>query len=151
LLILDVGEGGVRKGQISGLALPWLIYGHHSVEVGYRYANTGKDERTALAFGPVLDAAMGGTHRQVKGPLVFPGASRSGAVVFDLGNRLGPVRVAVRDTTGGGSQAVRWVWLVTGFWVWLLPVLTAGLLAVVAVWWWGGLRLSRGFWRNKKR
>jgi hypothetical protein len=145
LLILDVGGDGLRTGEISQVSLPGVIYGHHSLEVGYVYANTGT-ARKSLAFAPVLDAALGGSHRQTRGPLVFPLHSRSGSVRFDLGNRLGLVKVVIRDTTGGGTKVARWVVLVTGFWAWLVPVLVVGLVALVS-WLW---RTRRRSWRRAR-
>jgi hypothetical protein len=127
LLILDVGTGGTRTGRLSGLAAPSFIYGRTTLEADYNYTNTGTGPQ-ALAFAPVLETALGPDRERHDGRFVFPGRTRSSHSSLALGSHLGPATLTVRDLTGGSAPATRRVFLVTGYWTWLLPLLAALIL-----------------------
>jgi hypothetical protein len=142
LLILDVGTGGTRTGRLTGLSVPRLVFGGNRLTAGVGYANTGHSA-LALAFAPTLTAqATWSPAKHLTGPFVFPGRTRRQSFSLPAVNRLGLVQLSLTDATGHSSPASRWVFLMTGYWTWVFPLLVlALLLAVVSLVRWKKLRL----------
>ena len=139
LLIMDVAGTGQRQGTVGLTALPAWHYGSAPIRVQLTYHNTGT-ARTALAFAPQLELSL--DHQPaavVPDPFVFPGRTRTVATSFKPGNRIGLVTVRVGDTSGGSSPVTRRIWLVSGYWTWLLP-----LLIII------GLGVVIGYWRSRR-
>jgi hypothetical protein len=141
LLILDVGSGGTKSGRLSALAIPPVLYGTHELKARYSYANTGHSAMS-LAFAPQLRASAGWSAAQkVTGPFVFPGRTRAQTVTLQLSSALGPIPITVSDSSGGAAPVRRWVFVVTGFWTWALPICLLVLLGLTPAKWWKKFRL----------
>jgi len=137
LLILDVAGGGTKSGYITSLAVAGFVYGSRPVlPVDFSYTNTGKGA-AALAFAPDLKATLGwfGKAQHFTGPFVFPDRKRSAQIKVALGDRFGPTRLSIQDTSGRSGPATRWVFLVTGIWTWLSPLLGLVLVFAAISWW----------------
>lgn len=145
LLILDVAGNGTKSGRIEKVSAPWLVYGRPDIPVTVTYANTGSG-RQALAFAPELALKAGwfSKSQKAKGAFVFPGRARSGQMSVATGSQLGLVPVAASDLSGGARTMTSWAVMITGFWTWLLPILTAAIGGMIVVLWrrWMKLRLT---------
>lgn len=81
------------------------------------------DEHQATGFFPSVTVRMWPYgERVVKGPLLFAGRTRT-IEYREPGNYVGPIRFEV---DAGGEKATQLLFVVTGFWRWLLPLLIAG-------------------------
>jgi len=134
LLILRVGPGGTQAGRLRGLAAPGLVYGGDTLRANFSYANTGSGSET-LAFAPALSAAAGwnGAKHRLLGPFVFPGRARRQSVSLPVANWLGPIPITITDQTGRSPAATVWVFAVTGYWTWVLPLLLTALIGLTVI------------------
>jgi hypothetical protein len=133
LLVLDVGSGGTHTGRLNLDGLPALHLGGSSLPLGYSYANTGHGSK-ALAFAPQITASTTWSPpRKLTGPFVFPGRTRHQSANLPLANQLGPVQIRLTDGSGGSPATSRWVFVVTGIWIWLLPIIVILLISLILV------------------
>jgi hypothetical protein len=91
-------------------------------------------EGQATGFFPQMEVDVGPyAHKTVDGPLVFAGRERE-VRYQDKGNYFGPIYISAKT---GNSQKGSWVFAVTGFWRWLVPVMSVLLLvgSIVACSW----------------
>lgn len=124
LLILDVAGDGTTQGRLSNLSAPGFVYGSAPlVTANYSFTNTGSGPK-ALAYAPKLTATLGSVKTPAAGPFVFPGRTRPGSITVRPQNQIGLVNFTIHDTSAGhGAPLSRWMFVVTGFWTWLSPVL----------------------------
>lgn len=128
LLLLN-NHGGKKAGRINKLTVPFWQFGN-TISGHLSYQNTGKNG--FLAFNPTLEISLlpGMRHQYITGPLIFPSRERS--VEFGRsGSYLGLLPVTVTAKEGG--RQTRWVFAITGFWRWGLPLV---LLFLFGIWWW---------------
>ena len=121
LLLLDNGNSGTRRGTIDELKLPWLAIGPELIGTAL-YRNTG-----TVARNPHLAARVStwGSPQVVDGPYILPQATRLVHIQLK-GSYLGPIHVVISETETGAS-AQFWTLAITGFWVWLLPLLIVAI------------------------
>ena len=131
LLSIVNGTPSERKSDIVHLAAPWLQTGQ-GLQVSFAVKNVS-DPKKSTGYYPKITVTtwpFGG--KEVKGPLVFAGRTRT-VGYRQPGNYVGPVRISV-DTDSGSKAS--YAFAVTGFWVWLLPI----LVIIVGAASWVGLR-----------
>lgn len=140
LMILENGEGGPRDAALSELDVGFLQVGEQisgSVKV-----KNAADPDKSTAFFPEITLALGpwfvqGTTHE--GPLVFAGIERT--IDFMLpSNHFGPYELTV---SAHGAEVSQWIFLVTGWWRWVVLSVGLALLAALAVW----LKMRRRFVR----
>lgn len=123
LLLLENGQGGIKRGKFSQLDLPFWQLGNGIN--GYTEF-TGSDRERSLAFTPELQTDIPIAGRQpVESGLVFAGHSRG----FDIdrsGNYIGIFPVTVTDEVSG-QQIRQWVVAVTGVWRLIVPLFIVAL------------------------
>jgi hypothetical protein len=137
LLILTNGGPGAHHGAITSLHLPFWQFGSGLHNGALAYQNTDHS-RVAVGFKPRLSTTVlpWGRATGLTSGLVLPSVTRN--FTFSRpGSYLGLLPVTATDADTG-SHRTAWVFALTGFYLWLVP-----LLFVVAV----GLI----FWRHHHR
>lgn len=126
LLLLDNGNSGTRLGTIDSLKIPWLTIGADLAGTAL-YHNTG-----TVARNPHLQARVSswGSSQVVDGPYIMPQAKRLVPIQLK-GSYLGPIHLVLSESETGATAQI-WTFAVTGFWVWLLPL----VLIAVAIFIW---------------
>ncbi len=125
LLSVTNGTPTSHSAEITSLTAPFFQWGE-SIHASIVVKNSAP-ESSATGFFPDLTINVQPYEtRTVEGPLVFAGRSRS-VDYTQKGSYAGFVRLNV--TTEGG-QASRWVFVVTGFWRLLLPLLIIAMLII---------------------
>lgn len=129
LLMISNGQPGPHHATIDDLNLsPFQVNDHISAQ--FTVHNIAKADSMS-AFSPSIKVALWPYGEEtVTGPLTFAGMSRSVEYV-KRGNYVGFVKVSV--STDGSTQS-RFVFVVTGYWRWLLPSLI-GFLVLGSVLW----------------
>ena len=125
LLLLQNGTPASRKAEVASFATSLLHIGDGlSAKVAI---HNPADPKNATGFVPniTVSTAPYGS-KNVKGPLVFAGRTRSVDYV-QTGNYFGPMWFAA--TTGESSKG-RLIFAITGYWQWLAPALLVGLVVL---------------------
>ncbi|MBC7746646.1 hypothetical protein H7Y40_01550 [Pedobacter sp.] len=119
ILTIVNGTAGARQAAIESLSTSWFQFGT-AIAGNYRVKNTADPTQTTGFYPDVTVAVTPFTSSVVsKAPLVTAGKSREGS--FSLqGDRFGIYKLTA---SYGDSQQSRWVFVVTGFWQWLAPLL----------------------------
>lgn len=142
IISLVNGESGPRNAIIENLEVSWLQYGQRIVGT-YTVKNTS-DSKNVSGFYPPVDITLApfNEQRPIKGSLVMAGRSREEG--FSVGeNRFGFYKVTAAYQE---SKLSRWVFVVTGFWQWLAPLLVA-LSTVTAFIFWRRIRSRKHYYR----
>ena len=133
LMILEIGKGGVKQGSINNVNLPSIIFGNE-LKGSFEYANVGVNPKS-VAYSPKLSIKTGffGKPKKYEGPLVMPKSARQ--IEFaQKGNHIGPIPITISDADNHAKSKTVWVFAVTGFWKWLVPlVLILELLAIIII------------------
>jgi hypothetical protein len=129
LLILTNGTPVSHSAKITSVLTSAFQFGNR-IEGTYTIMNT--DGAAETGFFPVVTISMEPLRlsKQQTSSLVFPGRERANTF-FVESNRFGLYQLRVGY---GSSMESRWVFVVTGFWRWLVPILIALIiLALIAV------------------
>ncbi len=132
LLILENGRPGPRAARIAGLSVAPLQIGD-AVQGTVGVANPANVEQ-ASGFFPKMKIEMSpwGRSTQFEGPLVYAGRTRT----FDFSvpsSQFGIFKVTVR---ANGASESRYVFLMTGTWRIIVPLVLALTLAAGILFWW---------------
>ncbi len=129
LLILDNSRKSIQEGSVVDIDSDFWQIGE-KINVGVTYKNTASGDE-AIAFSPILGfrALPWGGKSSYTGPLVFSGNQRSFSFQ-QSSNYIGFLPLQVSDSQSGLTKT-KWVFAVTGLWVYLLPTLLF-VLAVLA-------------------
>jgi hypothetical protein len=131
LIILDVAGQGTSRGQISKNHLVNVGNGHLQGSLSYTNLGTGD---TSLAFTPNLSVKIGNDKPQlITGPFVFPGRTRDIRYSVNLGSHIGYTKILYLDATGSSKPVTAYCWLLTGTWIWLLPLYCFGILCTAFI------------------
>lgn len=125
LLLLQNGYKGTAKASIESLQLPNFSYAHSLI--GSAVVNN----RGTLAFYPQLSARVNGFHAGMKvgSPYILPASRRQ--LQFELtGNYIGPIHIVFADRQHQ-LVASDWIWVVTGYWQWLLPTIVVVIFSFI--------------------
>jgi hypothetical protein len=119
LFTLVNGTPGPREAVVTRLTVPFIQIGE-SVQGSYTIHNTADPSR-ATGFYPASQVALQpfGPKKTIESPFTYAGRSR--LATFSLPtNRIGIYKLSVtyRDSTQS-----HWVFLVTGYWRWLAPMM----------------------------
>lgn len=149
LVMLSNGTPGPRQAKISDLSTPFFQFGD-TVSGTAKITNPAPRDK-ATGFSPEIKVAVTpwGAHTTAVGPLVFAGNSRM--VDFEVpSNQFGLYTVSLQ--AGGDTQSAR-VFLVTGWWRIIVPIVLvvciAGVVVCVKLQVWRKLRFHRFFSKSK--
>ena len=129
LLILENGDPGPRRAAVVGLDLARVHIASTSISGTGLVRNTAPADQST-AFFPDMKISIGpgkGQTRQFEGPLVFAGNTREVRFTVPVGNRFGLFRLTLEAQ---GAKRDTWVFLITGFWRWLVPLSIAALVLI---------------------
>ena len=138
LLILTNGGPGAHRGAITDLGLPFWQFGGGGLHGGsLSYQNTDRS-KVAVAFNPRLSLSVlpWGSRTMLTTGLVMPGITRNFSFARP-GSYFGLLPVTITDADSGGHRTA-WVFALTSFYLWLVPLLLVLLAAFVLA-----LRLHR--------
>lgn len=143
ILTIVNGTPGARQASIESLSLAFFQFGQ-GIEGAYRIKNVA-DPTVTTGFYPevVVRLTPFATESTAKSPLVMGGKSRESN--FSLkGDRLGFYKLSVGY---GKSEQSRWVFVMTGFWQWLAPlIIFIGIFGVIVL---KAKRHKKGYFRAK--
>ena len=132
LLMLENGTPSAHHAAITDLDLAWLQIGNE-VQAHLTVQNSDHDTSHVTGFSPKLAVGLWPyTSREVQGPLVFAGRNRT-VSYSEPGNYFGPM---LFRATVDGKTVSRWMFAVTGFWRWLVPLIIVLLTTLWIVWHW---------------
>lgn len=132
LLILTNGGPGAHRGAINSLDLAQVQLGG-GISGSLMYQNTDNSP-TAVGFDPALSTRVTpwGKAAGFTSGLVLPGSTRK----FDFtrpGSFFGYLPVTVTDAAAGGVHATAWVFVDTGIYHWLVPLILVLLIFLVII------------------
>lgn len=131
LLVIENGNGGPRSVELSDLSLPYVSIGT-TIGGSVNVKNTANPE-DSTGFFPQLTAKLGPvfeTEEKFKGPLVFAGITRT--VGFELpSNHFGFYNFTV---SSHGTEANQWMFLITGWWRWVVLAVVLAATASFVTW-----------------
>lgn len=120
LLVIQNGEPGPRNAEIKGISTSFFQWGKGAKAV-VQVKNTADPNKTT-AFFPIISASLKPFGSNIKianppaSPLIFAGITRS--VNIELpSNVIGIYRM---DVSAGKNVESKWVFLITGFWRWVV-------------------------------
>lgn len=142
LLAIINGTPSSHVGDISQLSASPLQIGG-SIDAHYAVKNPANDKMATGFFPEITVRAWPYDTRNVEGPLLFAGRTRS-IQYHQPGNYFGIINLQV---SAGGQQASRLLFAVTGYWRWLAPL----ILVVAIVGAWAVKKASRWSWNRQKR
>lgn len=125
ILEITNGEPGTHSASISDFSAPLLQIGE-SIESMYVVHNDGDTS----AFRPTITMGIQPySSKDVEGPLVFAGRSRT--VTYKAsGDYFGPVWL---QAATGNSLKGQLVFVVTGYWRWVVPLIIFGIVCAFAI------------------
>ena len=133
LLAIVNGTPPSHRADVSGLDANFLQIGDR-ITASIALTNPAA-ENTMTGFFPDLTVeAQPYTSRQVKGPLLFAGRTRT-VEYRQPGDYFGLINLKV---DAGGNVKSQFIFVVTGYWRWLAPALLAAIVALLFL----GLRLN---------
>lgn len=131
LLVIENGHGGPRNVELTDLSLPFLLVGESAngtiniKNTANPNESTGFFPQLTTSIGPLLTA-----EEKLKGPLIFAGITRT--VGFDMPtNHFGFYKFTV---SSHGTEASKWVFMITGWWRWVVLAIALALLASFITW-----------------
>ncbi len=133
LMILTIGTGGVERGTISRLEVPFFNFGS-GIKGSLDYKNSGPSAKS-VAFKPMLTAKVGfwGSAEQVKSSLVLPDSTRR-IQVEQKGSYIGFIPVKIASTNTKTTQSTTtYIIAMTGYWRILAVLLVIGI-SLVSMW-----------------
>lgn len=129
LLMIQNGTPPKHHAEVAAIDTDWLQIGD-AVTARLLIKNTDPSGGSAIGFSPTIDVALQPyTMRSVNGPLIFAGFSRE-VIYRQPGNYFGPL---VINASIDGISATRLVFVVTGFWRWLAPLILVAIVLVLVV------------------
>ncbi len=125
-LLIMTNEGhGPREAMITWLTAPWLQIGD-GLEANIAVKNTTTKKDTGF-FPEVTFTAQPYASKTVQGPLLFAGRERSIAYT-QPGNYFGPIYL---KSAVASSEQGKWIFAITGYWRWVIPIFVAAVLATL--------------------
>lgn len=127
ILTLVNGTPAARQASVESLSTSFINFGT-SIDGSYRIKNTA-DSSATTGFYPEVTVQIEPFTQATKSqsPLVMTGKSREGT--FSLhGDRFGIYKLTA---SYGNSRQSHWIFVVTGFWQWLAPLIAVLLVLVV--------------------
>lgn len=136
LLMLKNGNGDQPKqGKISNWHVGLFQFGS-GISGSFNFKNTEKGGNSSGYFAN-FKVTLAGASDSFSSDLVFPGISRPQSFYLPA-SRIGLYRLNLTSDTGASSS--QWVFVLTGFWRWLLPLIV--FLAITVAMVVAGLRKS---------
>jgi len=130
LLVLENGKPGPRNLTIPSLSLSRLQIGGSSIRGEMKIRNEADSMQTTGFFPKIsTNVSPGGESTKFDGPLVSAGRTRT----FDFSipsNQFGIFRVNIK---ANDAQTARYVFVVTGVWRYIAPVLALLLLMLIVL------------------
>lgn len=145
LLIINNDGTGARQAEITQFSVPWLQVGS-GIEAQLSVKNTvnTKDKNTGF-FPDVIVTTQPYGSKTVQGPLLFAGRTR--AINYSQpGDYFGPIYLKAKVLS---SEQGKWIFAVTGYWRWLIPIIIGFI--VLGFWLRSRLGLFSGRTKGAKR
>lgn len=132
LLMIENGTPPPHHAEVQKIDTNWLQIGD-AVTARLLVKNTDPSGGSALGFSPKINIALSPySSRSVDGPLVFAGRARE-VSYREAGNYFGPLLISASIN---GKSTSRLVFVVTGYWRWLAPLILVvlGVILVILRW-----------------
>lgn len=135
LLVIENGKPGPRDANVQGIDADFFQWGKGAT-VTADITNMA-NPNTTTAFFPSVDTSLfpiGGritVDQPPQSPLIFAGITRKVELSIPT-NLIGLYRL---DVTAGQNTQSKWVFLVTGWWRWVILILLVLLPVAASAWW----------------
>lgn len=126
LLALQNGTPGSHDAIIDEIAAPAIQIGE-AIEASITVRNAAKEGQSTGFFPKLSISTIPYDSRSVDGPLIFAGRTRT-ITYRDAGNYIGPVKLSVKT---GNSSKHTWLFVITGYWRWITPIVLLGIGGVL--------------------